>query len=418
MTSTAKSTVLFERRTARVLLWVGGVALAITLFFLVFADPAMDESSWRADSFSRSLIGYHALTRFLEGEVPVLISRHFSAVKASAEKPLLILEPPEGSGELTEMVTTALSREAPVVVVLPKWQGTPMGGGWVRALAPLPESAVTAVLVAALGNEEAGGIEVVRSERGEARWDSSLLEPTQTAGLSLRVPRQLLRDPGVLLEPVVARGEELLVARVSETSLYLVSDPDLLNTGGLGLGDNAALAHGFLIDRLAPSAIVVDESLHGYRQATSVWRALLEPPLLAFSLHLIGLAALVAWAGGGRFGRPLAPPPRVPPGKHSLIDNTARLLGLREHLKHSAEEYLRLTVSKAASVWRPRGSFREQVSTLAGLGRRRGNHLDLEELGRAVARLPARGGDPRRVLALARDLYRWREEITDRDGRS
>ena len=96
---------------------------------------ATDESSWRADSFSRSLIGYNALTRFLEGEVPVLISRHFSAVKASESKPLLLLEPSEGSDALTEMVAAAMERRAPVVVVLPKWRGSPASGGaWVRSV--------------------------------------------------------------------------------------------------------------------------------------------------------------------------------------------------------------------------------------------------------------------------------------------
>ena len=75
---------IFEPRTARALAWTGCVALAITLFFIVFSDPsASGEASFRADAFSRSAIGYHALVRFLEESVPVLISHHSSAAKAA-----------------------------------------------------------------------------------------------------------------------------------------------------------------------------------------------------------------------------------------------------------------------------------------------------------------------------------------------
>lgn len=417
---------IFEPRTARALAWTGGVALAITLFFIVFSDPsAKGEASFRADAFSRSAIGYHALVRFLEDAVPVLVSHHSSAAKAGEERPLLVLEPPADPASrerLREMVAAALGRGAAVVLVLPKWRGVAMEErpGWVKHVEPLPREAPREVLRAALGNDGSESFEILRQPGGPRWWSASLLVEGDDPALSLAAPHQLLRDRGAPFEPVIASGGLLLVAKASDTRLYVVADPDLLNTSGLSRGENAVLAERLLIGHLAPKALVVDATLDGYRQAASVWRALLEPPLVTFSLHFAALAAVVLWAGGRRLGRAEEPPPRVPPGKRTLVDNTARLFGLREHWKPSLEQYFRLTVARAAARWSKAGThpaasagFRRQVTELARLGRRRGTGADLEDLGRAIARLPPRGTDARRVLGLARDLYRWRKEITD-----
>lgn len=415
------SSAIFERRTALALAWIGGSALAVSLFFLVFADPrTADETSWHADSFSRSAIGYHALARFLDSEVPVLVSRAYSAAKADAKHPLLLLEPPDAPA-LQDMVVAALGRGAPVVVVLPKWRGEPMATRprWVRSVELLPPAMPVEMVRAALGKEAPTGFEILRLPDETTSWSSPLLGEGQSAALALAEPRQLLRDERRLFEPLAATGDHLLVAKAAGASLYVVADPDLLNTRGLARGENAVLVHRLLIEHLAPTAIVIDESLHGYRQATSVWRALLEYPLVTLSLHLSGLAALVLWAGSARFGRPLEPPPRVPPGKRTLVDNTARLFGLREHLKDSLERYFRLTVALAAERLRAGGrptvesGFRQQMTALSRLGRRRGTRADIEDLGRLIARLPRDGLDARHVLELSRDLYHWRKEIVD-----
>ncbi|MEE8526535.1 MAG: hypothetical protein V3T72_21580 [Thermoanaerobaculia bacterium] len=421
---------IFDRRGARILTWVAGLALAATLFFMVFSDDtAGGEDSWGADSFSPSAIGHRALTQLLEPRVPVLISHHSSAAKTSPRRPLLLLEPPADFAsleQLRQMVATALEREAAVIVVLPKWTGqrSPKRRRWLGRAVPWPEEVPEKVLAAAVDGATATAPEAAATEtrtvrrfepRPGRRWRSQLAGDEAPSPV-LPYP-QLIGGQVSPWRPLVATGDGLLLARFEETGLYLVADPDLLNTSGLGRGDNAVLAYRFLVDHLAPDALILDETLHGYQLASSVWRALLEMPLAAFSLHLAGLAALALWAGSGRFGRPRQPPPRVPPGKRTLVDNTARLFGLREHLQHSLEQYFRLTVGRVAARLRiaAGGDVHRQVSTLARLGSVRGVDTDLDKLGRAVFRSSAGAGDPRRVLVLTRTMFRWRKEILDGD---
>lgn len=421
---------IFDRRSARILTWVAGVALAVTLFFLVFADePGGGEDSWGADSFSPSAIGYRALARLLEARVPVLISHHSSAAKTSPRRPLLLFEPPADFAaleQLRQMVRTALERQAPVVVVLPKWAGerSPKQPRWLGRAVLLPEAVPETVLAAAIDGaraavpdtEAAKASSIRRFDLRSQRWQSRLDGDAEVPSPELPHP-QLIAKSTLGWQPVVESVDGVLVARFPGTGLYLVADPDLLNTSGLGRGDNAVLAYRLLIEHLAPEALILDETLHGYRLASSVWRALLEMPLAAFSLHLAGLAALTLWAGSGRFGRPHQPPPRVAPGKRTLVDNTAGLFGLREHLQHSLEQYFRLTVARVAARLRiaAGGDLHRQVTALARLGRARGLDTDLEQLVRDVFRASAGAGDPRRVLVLTRNMYRWRKEILDGD---
>ena len=77
--------------------------------------------------------------------------------------------------------------------------------------------------------------------------------------------------------PVVLGAERgALVARSQDGLLWLVSDPDVLNTAGLARGDNAVLAHALVVGLLEPESLVVDEVLHGYGQKHNLWRALIR----------------------------------------------------------------------------------------------------------------------------------------------
>lgn len=398
-------TSVFTRRTARLLTVPVVFTLAVTLFFMIFGQPAVEIESAGADSFSRSALGYRALVELLEHEVPVLVSRQRSAQKASPTAPLLLLEPPAGPEalqRLRRMIKAVRQREVPTVVVLPKWRGwrSRQHRGWVSRVALLPAETPSAVLQAVLGKKLEA--DLVRSP-----------EPDPSEDFSGDVPRlgapQLIRS--AQLETVVRLGQDAVVARLPETKIYVVSDPDLLNTAGLARQGHALLVHELLVGRLDPQAFVIDEVLHGYGRSESIWNALLELPLICLTLHLAALLALALWATTSRFGRPLTPPSRLPPGKLTLVENTARLLALAERGRYAVQRYLRLTVRRAArSAGIPQSTLDQQVRRLAALGRRRGVSEDLEKLAREVDALPP-GAPPRRALELSRALYRWRKEL-------
>ena len=142
----------------------------------------------------------------------------------------------------------------------------------------------------------------------------------------------------------------------------------------------------------------------------------LDPlPLICVTLHLLALFAVVLWANTSRFGQPLPAPSRLPPGKLTLLDNTARLLSLGGDVAHSLKRYLELIVHRAARRWgAPGGSLRQQVGWLSSLGESRGVSENLEQLATRIHRWQAKDTEPRRALAYARGLHRWRKEMSPR----
>lgn len=402
---------IFSRRTARVLTLATVVTFAVTIFFILFGDPSVEITSASADSFSRSALGYRALAELLEHQVPVVVSRKQSELKASPTTPLLLLEPrsdAEALEKLAQMIQFARQRDIPTVVVLPKWRGfrSQSHRGWISSAVLRPEAEPLAVLNSVLTATDGPKADLIR-----------VTEPFSEGGARLLTP-QLIRADG--LENLVGHQGLALIARLPNSRIYLISDPDLLNTAGLASGDNALVAFELLVGQLTPKAFVIDEVLHGYKRAESIWHALLEFPLICVTLHLATLLLLGLWTTTARFGRPLEPPSRLPPGKLTLVENTARLLALAERDKYAVERYLRLTVRRASRrAALPQATSGQPVEHLAELGRRRGlaedpRRKNLDELAQDITRLPAADASPRRVLELSRALHQWKKSLERR----
>lgn len=412
---------IFGRRAA-VLLAVAGFAFAISLFFLVFGEEPEEVESPGADAFSRSALGYRALAAFLdEAGTTVLVSRYAPVESLGPGAGLVLLEPeavvPGPDPELRRRLEGAERRGAPVVVVLPKWRSRsdPEKRAWVSAVEPMPDWVVSRVLEDALGAELDD--DAVGRFLDTGPWRGPLAE-----GIVPALDRPQLLAPGLDgLEPLLWSDRGVLVARHRERLLTVVADPDLLNTHGLGRGDNAAVAHrlfvggpGLPVDP-PPPAWVIDETLHGFERAPSLWRELLELPLGLFTLQAFLLGLLAAWAAVRRFGRPLPPPPRLAAGTATLVDNTAGLLSFGGHHGNAVKRYLQLVAEQAAEVFGVPAHLgrRERIVRLAEIGRTRGAREDLEEIARRVAGLGERGADPHRALNLARRLAAWRGEVID-----
>ncbi len=410
---------IFRRRTAAVLAVLSAATLAVTLFYLVFPELPNEIRSIGADTFSVSALGYHALVELLKQDVPVLVSRQDSAHKARPGTPLLVLEPSGRSDRIERLerqLEIARRRGVTTLVVLPKWHGSPMTRReeWVGQVRLLPAGEPAAVLAAALDVDAPAEEIVVRSTQ-PGSWHGELAE--------LGIEPEIVRSPQLLapnlvgdreLSVVLGAGRGALVIRSRDGLLWVVSDPDVFNTAGLARGDNPVLARALLVDLLEPESLVIDEVLHGYGQEPNLWRALLRFPLICVTLHLLALLALLLWATTSRFGRPLPAPSRLPPGKLTLLDNTARLLSLGGDVKHSLKRYLELTVRRAAIRWGVAGgSLRQQVERLGALSTSRGVSEDLEQLATRIVRWPAKDTEPRKALALARGLHRWRKETLD-----
>jgi hypothetical protein len=212
--------------------------------------------------------------------------------------------------------------------------------------------------------------------------------------------------------PVVLDGAgRAIVLTHDDTGLYVLADPDLLNTRGMDQPAKARAALA-LLETLGPpdQAIAFDLSLHGFSRPRSVLRLLLEPPLLGFTLCLLFAAALVGWQAMVRF-RPHRHARRaVALGKKALADNTAALVRLARREHGMARPYADLVRAQAARAVAAPSSLSQDETTalLDRLARRQGSATTFADLS-AQADRARNAGD---LMSVARSLMRWKLEMT------
>lgn len=415
---------IFDPRVGRTLVAIFAVGMLVSLYFLVFGGAAEVRSA-QADAFSRSALGHRALVAFLRSSgTEVLISRGSSAAKARQDVPLMVLEPKaEAALDRFELlVRTVIERDLPAVVVLPKWQGVVKAPNdvWVERVELLPARAVQRVLEA-LGNAAFGRRPAPTTDDQEAQKPRlGSLERTEQAVAwqafgeaqltpSLRRPQLIANSP---MKPVLSAQQGVLAGWLEGSRMLVIADPDLLNNAGLGRRPNAALTEALLVEAFEARAFIVDEVLHGYGHEATLTHALSRFPFICLSLHSLVLGGLIAWRVAGRFGRPLPPPSRLPPGKLTLIDNTARLLAAgdrgRETLVRYLEVILRRASRRAGLMAHPDPS--RQAAALARLARARRVDRDIESI---AARIIDSSAERSRMLPSALELHAWYEEMFD-----
>jgi len=345
------------------------------------------------------------------------------------DRPLVLVEPYAGTtlnpAHLRALRDEAARRKAPLVLVLPKWDSLedPRHDGWIGAfgLHPLPEVEQVA---RALGVKGLENVRIERRSGAEAPREcrARLGGTPETYRLSLH-PAQLVRTgPG--LDPVVVCGSELLVARVKPAegspTVFLVTDPDVLANHGLGRADHAELVHDLFVRGLEAKGVIFDETVHGLAHQAGLMAEAFRFPLVLAVLQSALLAAIVVWAGVGRFGKPLHPLDMEPgDGPEILIDNTARLLSVSTrgggHAAESLARYYRQTVRAvaAACFLPPDLPEDELVERLQKIAHSRGSRMQLRGFARRVEQVSAAGPAARdRAVRLARILHRWRREMT------
>jgi hypothetical protein len=346
----------------------------------------------------------------------VLVSRHATAGRAADDVVTLLLEPAVGTGagarqgRLQDIATA--SRH--LLLVLPKWSGLPdpLHPGWLANPTLVTPAEALAPLLALEGEDVLDrdlGASLVRPARSPAAWRGPLPLP------ALDQP-QLLRSSA--LRPLLSTDEGMLVGELTGKGwqLLVVSDPDVLSTHGLGRGQNAELAVQ-LLERLGagPRPLLLDETLHGLEIQPSLARELLRFPLLLASLQALLAGGLLAWAALARFGRPRPPEPPLRAGTAFLVESAAGLLQHGGHTGHvlqaywraAKEEVLRRSHVVGAGATDPEQALRRLLEA-------RGRQRSLATLEARVRALGFRRmGVEEEAVRTAREIHRWREELTD-----
>lgn len=399
----------FRRRTMLWLVAIAGFSFLSALFWGLFGSEVAGVSSARADSFSRSALGYHALVRLLrELDIPVSVSRFDSGHRAGKAALLLLAEPEVGFSAMRDedALRRTLAAAGRALLVLPKWTGEedPERPGWIAGALLRPRKQVADIL-GAIGLDD---VHIVRPETTTG-WRTELVDGAP----SLFAP-QLVR--GRFLTGIVQCRQGILFARADMHwgPLYILSDPDVLSNHGLAQGVHAQLAVRMLeVARSGRHGILVDETFHGHVLEPSAFRALFDFPLVLATLAALLTLAVLLWSAMGRFGAPAPAEAVVQPGKAFLIDNIASLLRYGGHSVDVLKRYLDAVQNEVARrLHLPVRLDREEARAwLERYGEQRRVTVGFERLRREVARATGE-----RVLPVAGRIYRWREEMIHGPG--
>lgn len=393
--------------------WLIALAAASMLLWIgveIFAPGAEPPPEPGPGAYSWSALGHRALIELLRQlDRPVRVTRFGSLIESG----VLVIAEPHGDRETIERLDAVIERAPNVLLVLPKWKGGDSAGqrhAWEGRTALHDTVDVARVAGAVLPYAE-----IIRppedAPEGPWRLDPGLPAPT------LLEP-QLLDAKG--LDVLAGRDGVILAGGREEDGrrLFVLSDPDVLATHGLGRGDNAAFAVA-LLDRLRDGGpIVFDETFHGHFDPPGLGRLLGEWPLVLILAQFTVFAAIVLWAGAGRFGAPEEPPPELAAGKAALIGNTADLLHHAGHIGPVFRRWFRERVRAEARRRRAPAGL-EDEALLAWFAARKPGGAEFAALRVAAEAAAERGRGrraARRIVSAALRTHRWAAEETH--GRS
>jgi hypothetical protein len=392
---------LFRGRTVLILIAVGVLAFAGLAILTVYAPSLRSGNDGGGHPLSKSAIGYAGTVKLFRGMgETVVVSRGDTP---GLEKSGLMIITPDARHNAKSVREVRFQGRR--LVVLPKWLavGDPVKKGWVMKGDVLPPNHLTRD--GALKAYVAKG--AIQRRNGVTRPTLRFTDGrTMTIGAVDRL--QTITAPGLL--PVVTdEAGGVILARTPDRKVYVLSDPDLINTMGLKSLDTARAANAIVREARPVGPLVFDVSLHGFKRSRNVLALALEPPFLGGLLCALAAALLAGIAAAMRFGPVRVARPPYAMGKEALVDNTAGLIRMARREHRMAEGYARLCRDLAArAVGAPRQLEPAQLDAfLDRLSAQRGVTPFTDLI--ATARQARSLSD---LMSASRKLYDWRLEMT------
>jgi hypothetical protein len=448
---------LFKPLLVMVLVLLSLFSLSAFMALSAFAPDLRSKSNGGNHAWSRSAVGFAGFVRMLQETNHTVLRSREDAEGNRPEHDLTVLTPKIGQD--AEAIWAA--RTGPALVILPKWRVArdPQNPQWVLGLGlqnpdlvqELAEDLVedrqeeeeiyfalqiNRVRSAKPDTEAVEEVKPARKRSGklpkadlveaETKSDPEPLEDTfldpienwqtderfgeQDFALGQVENLQTMQFEGLV--PMIWSGKQILLGKLPDQELYILSDPDLMNT--LGLHDFQNLRAGIqVIEGLNGSlgTTLFDMTLHGFKQNINLLKTLLMPPFLAAMLCALATAALMAWAAWNRFGPVREPEAAHALGKQVLVENSAALIKLANREAGMVAGFAQLTRNLAAkAIGAPKGLTNEQLnSLLVRVGKNANIETDILAL---LAKAKSSDLRPNEILAIPSQIYHWRGEIS------
>lgn len=412
----------FSRRAMFILVGLCVLSLVAGLTISVFQEEIGVVRSPGTDVFSYSALGHRGFKELLEKRgYGVLASRSNSGLKTGHGGVLILAEPDLITQERrrTEKFYAMVENPPTVLLVLPKRTGAP------DPTQPLHLGSVTLVPSeqASLPLKLLGIDSPILRGQGHSRdlqwqagsWpDRPFVDELQLIE-AVNIEPLIACDRGTLLGRLIMTKDTLDIDYYTNEILIL-SDPDLLANHGLSKGNNAAIMLKIINAlRRADGPVVFDETLHGHEVSPSVFRSFFRVPLVFVLLQVLITGGMLLWMANGRFGSPRPAPTAQGRGLEYLIDNTAELLAFGGHGPFVLGRYYRAaigSVCRRLHLERPRTSSVAR-SRLVNITATRSPDFDFTRMEAEVPALASDSGAHRQeVLATARAIHRWQQEMT------
>ena len=409
MTAQRDSTApLMSLRLAIALVLVSAIAFVGALVLSAFASDFRSEANGGANALSKSAVGFGGLYALLkEAGVPVSINRRGIA-SSKDDQPLQILTP-ETTTSATALRALALS--GPSLIVLPKWatQPDPFHAGWVGKTGVeatgwsvhLLELLSKSTTIQQDKDAASAQLRTVGDKYFHDVWTKAVaIESLQT-----------IAGKDWVADVVDAKGRAVLV-HLRDKDVFVLSDPDFLNTHALKDRDVARAAL-LLIDRWRDDApVAFDVTLNGFGTPPSLLRAAFQPPFLGATLCAILAAMLIGYHAASRFGTPMRPDQVYAFGKTMLVNNSAGLIRMLNRERTMAPRYA-VTVRDIVANFA--GGTRElSPEALRNLEKRARSNRPYTELATEAQNARSSAG----MLKVSKELYQWRVGITHDDSRA
>jgi hypothetical protein len=392
----------FSGKVVGILLAVALSSFGAIMVLAGWAPELRDRNVAGAHPFSTSALGYNGFVQLLEDQgYPVEISRLERTFEETDWGLLVVTLPPRGGAKVLEDFESGRT----TLLVLPKWTGLPdpLNKTHQKDTRFTNARSVNDVL-ATLGLDlEIGRIEVPGATN--TPFGSMALKPD--------VKMQVVRGDGI--EALAHVGNDVLLAWAPDADMYILSDPDMINTFGLSDIENARFAiqmMNFLrYDEGEP--IIFDATLHGFVRSENLLQMVFDIPFIGATLTALAAAFLLGWAALTRFGPPVKEGRAIAFGKQALADNSAGLITMARRETRMAPGYLHMVRRRVSrDVGTPKTLSEAQLTALFDrLGPEEESGKRFTDIA-AGLRAPAASRED--LMNKARELFRWRKGIIRR----